>query len=236
MGIEMSIDEINVYCDESCHLENEACKTMVVACLRCPKTEVKKITNKIIELKQKHGIWKYAEIKWTKVSKNKKDFYIDLLNFFFECPSLKFRAIVIPDKSKLDHPAFMQDHNTFYYKTIYNLVDYFLHYDKSYNIYADKKENSYKAREQMKITRDFLQAHCSKKIRMQNITSYQSEIMQLNDFLQGAVCYFNRNLHITSTNIAKKEIIKYIEAKKITLNRTNSNSKFNLLIWRSRIK
>lgn len=226
--------EINVYCDESCHLENEECKTMVISCLRCPTDKVKDISNAIKELKKKHKIWQFAEIKWTKVSKSKKEFYLELLEYFFNNVDLKFRAYIIPDKTKLNHPAFKQDHNTFYYKTIYNLVDYFLEYDKSYNIYADKKENSYKARVQMRKTKDFLQTHCSKELKMQNITSYQSDIMQLNDFLQGAVCFYNRGLHLSTSNEAKKEIIKCFENKGIKLNYKRNDSKFNLFIWRAR--
>jgi len=226
-------NEINVYCDESCHLENEECKTMVVACVKCPKIKVDEITSTIRELKNKHNIWKYAEIKWTKVSKSKIDFYMDLLDYFFNESNLSFRAWIVPDKSKLAHSAYKQDHNIFYYKTIYYLVDYFLEYDKSYNIYADKKENSYKARFQMKVTKDFLQAHCAKNIKMQNITSYQSEIMQLNDFLQGAVCFYNRGLHLTTTNIAKKRIVEYFENKNIKLDKTNNSPKFNLFRWRA---
>jgi len=229
----MKYDIINVYCDESCHLENEECKTMVIACIRCPEAKVKDITNDILAIKKKHKIWKYAEIKWTKVSKSRQDFYIELLEYFFRNPNIRFRAIVVPNKRKLDHPAYKQDHNTFYYKTIYNLVDYFLHYEKSYNIYVDKKETSFNAKKQIKITRDFLQAHCSKPIKIQNITSYKSELMQLNDFIQGAVCFYNRGLHEETTNVAKKAIIDVILSKNIKLDKTFNNPKFNILIWRS---
>ena len=52
--INMSLEEINVYCDESCHLENEACKTMVISCLRCPASKVKEISEDIIAIKKRH--------------------------------------------------------------------------------------------------------------------------------------------------------------------------------------
>ena len=64
----MESNEINVYCDESCHLQNEECQTMVISCIRCPKDKIKQVTNDIITLKKRYGIWKYAEIKWNKVS------------------------------------------------------------------------------------------------------------------------------------------------------------------------
>ena len=68
---------------------------------------------------------------------------------------------------------------------------------------------------------------------MQNITSYKSELMQLNDFLQGAVCFYNRGLHKETTNVAKKAIIEAILSKSISLDTTFNNPKFNILIWRS---
>ena len=223
---------INIYCDESCHLENEKCKTMVVACIRCPKEKVKEISNNIIEIKKKHKIWKFAEIKWTKVSESKRAFYVDLLNYFFESSFLRFRAIVI-DKSTLDHPARHQNHNTWYFKMIYYLVDKVLQVNKSYNVYVDKKENSYQARHELKLTEQFLKRDCE-DIKFQNITSYQSEIMQLNDFIQGIVCYYNRGLHLNEEGCkTKKELVKIVESHGIKLGETNYDKKFNILFWRS---
>ena len=67
---------------------------------------------------------------------------------------------------------------------------------------------------------------------MQNITSYKSELMQLNDFLQGIVCYYNRDLHLLdNANVTKVELINLIEQKGINLGKTNYDSKFNLFLW-----
>lgn len=226
-------EEINIYCDESCHLENEKCTTMVVACLRCPKEKVKEISNDIIEIKKKYKIWKYAEIKWTKVSKSKKNFYVELLNYFFNNPYLKFRAIVI-DKSTLNHPARHQNHNTWYFKMIYYLVDKILQVNKSYNVFVDKKENSYQAKQELRLTEQFLQRDCE-DLRLQNITSYKSELMQLNDFIQGIVCFYNRGLHLIEKSCeTKKELVKVVENQGINLGKTNYDKKFNLLFWESR--
>lgn len=226
-------EEINIYCDESCHLENEECKTMVVACLRCPKEQVQEISNDIVDIKKKHKIWKYAEIKWTKVSRSKRDFYVDLLNYFFDNPYLKFRAIII-DKSTLNHPARQQNHNTWYFKMIYYLVDKILQVNKSYNVYVDKKENSYQAKHELKLTEQFLQRDCE-NLKLQNITSYKSELMQLNDFIQGIVCFYNRGLHLRLESCeTKKELVEIVKSQGIDLKKTNYNTKFNLLFWESR--
>lgn len=221
---------INIYCDESCHLENEQCKTMVVACIRCPKKLVSKINEDLINLKTKHNIWKYAETKWTKVSISKIDYYRDLLEYFFQNENIKFRAIVI-DKSTLNHPAKNQNHNTWYFKMIYTLVDKIMEIHTSYNIYIDKKEDSYQARKELNITKELLKRHCE-NLNMQNITSYKSQLMQLNDFMQGIVCYYNRNLYNgENPNPAKVELINNIRNRHIDLGKTNYNTKFNLLFW-----
>lgn len=228
-------DEINIYCDESCHLQNEQCQLMIISCLRCPKEKVKEISNDILNLKRKHGIWKYGEIKWTKVSKSKQDFYLELFNYFIKNPDLRFRAIVI-DKSGLNHPAFKQSHNTWFYKMIYNLVDHVLEADTKYNIYTDKKENSYEAKKELAITGSYLQQRYSKLIKVQNITSHQSQIMQLNDFLQGAVSYYNRMLlmgYDKNASIVKKAIAGNINQYK-DLTKTNYDTKFNIFVWEGR--
>lgn len=230
LGKSMQKNIVNIYCDESCHLENEQCKIMVVACIRCPKELVPGINEDLIDLKIKHNIWKYAETKWTKVSFSKINYYKELLDYFFKNENINFRAIVI-NKTNLNHPAKKQNHNSWYFKMIYLLVDKIMENNKSYNIYVDKKEDSYQARKELNITKECLRRHCE-NLNMQNITSYQSQLMQLNDFIQGIVCYYNRGLHKEKDrNNAKIALIDYIKNKGINLDRTNYDSKFNLLFW-----
>ena len=100
--------EINIYCDESCHLENDSWKVMVLGAITCPDSEKRKVFERIREIKQKHNLSKTFEIKWTKVSKSKVGFYLDLIDYFFDNENLGFRAIIIPDKNKLNHDNFKQ--------------------------------------------------------------------------------------------------------------------------------
>ena len=73
----MKDNVINVYCDESCHLEHDHQRAMVFGCVRCPQEKVRELSEQIRKLKQKHFIYKFAEIKWTKVSKSKEEFFFD---------------------------------------------------------------------------------------------------------------------------------------------------------------
>ncbi len=227
--------EINIYCDESCHLLHESEVQMFVSCTYCPKSEVKRISEEIRNLKRKHNIWRYAEIKWTKVSNSKESFYMDLLDYFLNESALSFRTIIIPDKHKLEHEKFGQNHNSWYYKMIYLLVKYIIRFNKdnNYYIYIDKKENSFQAKRYLLKLKECIEAYFEKDIHVQNILSHQSEIMQLNDFLQGIVSYSNRKNNFSGNlNQTKLKLIEHIEASiNINLSISNEDKKYNIFKW-----
>ena len=94
---------INIYCDESCHLEvssknRENQKSMVLGGITCPEGAKKEILNDIRDIKVKHGLSRFGEFKWTKVSNNKIEFYKELVRYFFSNNNLKFRGLVFKDK------------------------------------------------------------------------------------------------------------------------------------------
>ena len=80
----------NIYCDESCHLENDHQNVMVLSAVWCPFEKAHEIFVRIREIKIKHGMKADFEVKWTKVSPAKRDFYIDLINYFFDDNDLHF--------------------------------------------------------------------------------------------------------------------------------------------------
>lgn len=226
---------INIYCDESCHLQYDKEKVMLVSCVWCEKHFVRQISEELRELKNKHNISRFAELKWTKVSKSKIDYYSELLDYFFSNKNLHFRTIIIPDKNMLNHSKFNQNHNIWYYKMIYHLVKYLFTGIKQFNIYVDKKENSNQAKKELQKTMRLLRHYYNPNVFMQNIRSHESELMQLNDFLQGAVGFYTRGYMESSTNIAKVEIVRKI-INKYNINLCpdkgkNKDTKFNILIW-----
>lgn len=95
----------NVYCDESCHLEHDGQQAMVLGGVWCPESKRQEISQRIREIKVKHGLGKDFEIKWTKVSKSKLDFYMDIIDYFFDDDDFHFRGLIVPDKTKLNHDA-----------------------------------------------------------------------------------------------------------------------------------
>ena len=133
-------ESIHIYCDESCHLENDGMKAMVLGALWCPASHRKFLARKIKALKSAHGLPASFEIKWVKVSPGQLPFYQALLDLFFDEPLLHFRGLVVADKQALDHGRFAQNHDEFYYKQWYTLLNRLIDPEKRYRIYLDIKD------------------------------------------------------------------------------------------------
>src|SRR3990167_10014888 len=133
------MEMFNIYCDESCHLENDNKKYMVLGAVWCPLDKTQEIATRIREIKEKHFDSRYRETKWNKVSPAKLEFYIDLIDYFFDEANLHFRAI-IADKSNLDHGRFQQSHDDWYYKMYFSLLKIILNPKSNYRIYIDIKD------------------------------------------------------------------------------------------------
>jgi len=238
MHMNQIIKEFNVYCDESCHLQNDNEKIMLLGAVWCPKDKIKKISSDIRKLKEKYNA--KGELKWTKVSKSKIDFYQKLVSCFFHEKDLHFRCLVVDDKSKLEHDFFNSgSHDAFYYKMYFSLLKIILDPIYKYRIYVDIKDT--KSQVMVNGLKDVLCNNVHDFTRemiehIQQIRSHESEIMQMSDFLIGAVGYKNRKLN---SNEAKTKIVNIIENKrKYSLDKTSSlfNTKFNVFIFSPRLK
>ena len=69
----------NVYCDETCHLENDGINVMVLGAVWCPQRKLKEINQRIKEIKVRNNVSPTMELKWTKISPGKLDLYKDLV-------------------------------------------------------------------------------------------------------------------------------------------------------------
>ena len=212
----------NIYCDESCHLENDCKNFMFLGAISCAYPQVVRHSKRIDELKK--GYHFYAEIKWTNVSLSKLDFYLDLVDYFFDT-DLRFRAIGV-NKSKIKNEGFTQTYDDFYYKMYYQLLHYYFNPFFNYNVYLDIKD-TLSARRVHKL-KEILNIKFSTFRNVQNIRSHESLLMQLADFLMGAISY---NINDTEQkNPAKKQIIERIKkhAQTSDLGKTNYDDKLNL--------
>ena len=130
----------NIYCDESCHLEHDKQPVMVLGAIWCPLGKTRDIAKRLREIKTRFGLAPDFELKWTKVSPAKKEFYLEVLDYFFDDDDLHFRALIVTDKTKLEHGQFGQDHDTWYYKMYFDMLKVLLGPEATYRIYLDVKD------------------------------------------------------------------------------------------------
>ncbi len=226
----------NIYCDESCHLEHDASNVMVIGAITCPKKHAKHIAVEIKRLKEKHNIPQKFEVKWNKISSGKKEFYLDIIRFFFEDESLAFRGL-IAHKSNLDHAKYNQTHSEWYFKMLYYLLPPLFSPTEETHIYLDKKDtqSAQKAQKLHDIICHANQDFDKKLIsRIQNVESHHVIQVQLADLFSGALAYANRNL---SSNPAKNEIIAFLQEKtgySLLRSTLMNERKFNICVWKGR--
>ena len=113
---------------------------MVLGAVWCPMEKTKAITKRIREIKTQYGLASDFEVKWNKVSPAKLDFYLHLMDFFFDDDDLAFRALVATQKDRLRHDSFHQDHDEWYYKMYFDMLKVILNPDSRYRIYLDIKD------------------------------------------------------------------------------------------------
>ena len=212
----------NIYCDESCHIENDHKKYMFLGSINCAYPQVRRHTERIKELKDKHKF--NAEIKWSHVSMSKIQFYLDLVDYFFDT-DLKFRAIGI-DKPQIRCDDFNSNFDDFYYKMYYQLLNYKVDTTNHYNVYLDIKDTLSAIK--VRRLKDILNVKYGVFRNVQNIRSEESVLMQLADFLMGAISY-NANFD-QKQNLAKVLILDKISkhANMSNLAKTNYSEKLNL--------
>ena len=90
--------EYNIYCDESCHLEHDRQPIMVIGAIWCPKDATRQISAEIREITIRHQT--EGELKWTRVSHSREDYFLELVDYFFRTPALNFRCLLVDDKWK----------------------------------------------------------------------------------------------------------------------------------------
>lgn len=224
----------NVYCDESCHLEHDHQKVMVLGGTWCPVEKTREISIRLREIKQRHGMKSDFEAKWTKISPVKKHLYLDLIDYFFDDDDLHFRVLVVPDKSILRHADYDQDHDTWYYKMYFDMLKALLSPQDKYRIYLDIKDtrSADKVEKLQQVLRNSLYDFSGNVVeRVQTVRSHEVEIMQIADLLIGAMAYLYRGL---SGNAGKEALIARIKERSgyaLEKSTLYKEEKFNLFVW-----
>jgi hypothetical protein len=229
-------DTYHIYCDESCHLEHDREGAMVLGALWCPAARVRESNVAIRALKEKHGLAPDFELKWTKVSPAKTGFYGDIVDYFFDNVWLHFRALIVPDKTKLRHDAYDQTHDEWYYKMYFDLLKVILERDSVYRIFLDIKDtrSARKVAKLHDVLRNNMYDFDRNIVRtVQNVHSHEIELLQLCDLLLGSISYANRGL---SGSPAKQTLVEHVRRRsglKLTLTTLLREDKVNLFRWKA---
>jgi hypothetical protein len=227
----------NVYCDESCHLENDQIPIMAWGALSCPTADARAIAEVVRALKAEHRLNPHFEAKWSKVSPAQAAFYLALIDLFLSDDRLRFRGLVVPDKRLLDHARFDQTHDEWYYKMYFTMLRPIFTAPHRYRIYVDVKDTrgGPKTRKLHDVLANSLYDFDHECIeRVQQVRSHESELLQLADLLIGALTYANRGLTSSFTKIGILERLRARLGQR-ALTRTSAFAavKFNILVWRA---
>ena len=208
---------IHFYCDESCHLPADGEPNMLMGLLACPAEQIAASHAALRDLAKASGLEPHFEAKWTKLSPARLPHYLSLLEWFFapEQEALSFRALVLPDKSRLYAalPDTARDH--LYYRLYYQLLRGAVEPENRHRIFLDTKDT--RGREKISKLRDLLQLDAGDSMQtakaiqdIQLVRSHEIALMQLTDLFLGAIAYSRRG---SQTSPAKLAFIRALEEK-----------------------
>lgn len=228
---------INIYCDESCHLENDGQSAMTLGAVWCPAASARQIADDIRDLKTTHRMDRHFESKWTKVSPGGLPFYQALLDYFFGNSDLHFRAVVAAGKSGLRHADFGQTHDEWYHKMYFQLLSVILSPTAEYAVYLDVKDtqSAPKLHKLHDVLCNNMYDFDRRIIRtVQAVRSHEVEQIQLADLLTGILSAANRTVTHSPAKLALIEQMRRRSA--YSLNRTTllREDKVNIFRWTPR--
>ncbi|WP_297995112.1 DUF3800 domain-containing protein [uncultured Clostridium sp.] len=209
----------DIYCDESRQdlLVNKKIisknnKYVCIGGILVSRSKRNELKRKIKKLKEKHNV--FGELKWGTVSENKIQFYKEIVDLFFEFnDEVLFRTVVI-NSADVDNKMFNNNdaelgYYKFYYQLIYNWIELTGDSQSIYYIYTDFKTN--KVNNRLEVMKNLLNMVCISSIKLiQAINSKESEILQMQNILMGAVGY-KYNFGKDGKSKAKMAIVKHIE-------------------------
>ena len=223
-----------IYCDESCHLEHDNINVMAIGAVWCPEKSKDDIFERLRDIKEEHGLKRTCELKWNAVSNSKIAYYKDVMNYFFDNSDIHFRVLVVNDKSKLNHIQFHQTHDSFYYKMYFDMLKTILDPSSSYNVYLDIKDTQ----GQCKVTKLLEYLRNTKYdfnrtviIKIQQVRSHEVELVELADFLIGAITYVHRGLNTSKAKLELIDLFRKRSGYSLMQKTLYKEEKTNIFIW-----
>lgn len=213
----------HIYCDESRQTKD---RYMVLGGIVMPASSIGKFNSTMSAYRVQSNMM--AELKWTKVSDQKIKEYKSFVEYFFalnNTDQLHFHSIII-DTHQLNHKKHSDGNkeNSFY-KFFYQLL---LHcFGKAYCekgsetkfiLHMDQRTSSYKLDDLKTILNRgmFKEFGISNDpfVSIEPKNSKQSEVIQINDLIIGAIGYYKNGYHLLAgSKKSKMEMVNYITSK-----------------------
>lgn len=180
--------KFEVYCDEAnpdvLTSSSPRARFLMIGSLWLPFDLRDEIKSRVGALRQRHQAW--GEIKWSKVSPNRRDFYVELIDLFVSYgDNLRFRCIAV-DRSQLNVALHDNDGELGFYKFYYQLLHHWILDFNEYRIFCDLKSNRDPRRLPV-LGRCLSRTNLTSNIAStQSLPSHEVVLIQLCDLLLGA--------------------------------------------------
>nr|WP_281771005.1 DUF3800 domain-containing protein [Lautropia mirabilis] len=204
--------KFEVYCDEAnpdaLTSANPRAQYLMIGSLWLPGELRNDIKSRIGALRERHQTW--GEIKWSKVSPNRRDFYAELIDLFFSYGDrLRFRCIAV-DRTQINLALHDNDSELGFYKFYYQLLHHWILDTNAYRIFCDAKSSRDPKRLPV-LARCLAHANPASSIEgIQSLPSHEVVLIQLCDLLLGAA---SSRINLTlNDSTAKAAVVQRLES------------------------
>jgi hypothetical protein len=149
---------IEIYCDESRQdllvSQHPEYTYALIGSLWMTKAIRLRLTKQIFTLREHNKVW--GEIKWSKVSPSKLEFYMGLIDLFFDLKKMPYFRCICIDSRKVDNDIYNSgDGELGFYKFYYQVLYHWINTNPiTCRVFCDVKANKVKNR--LKMLYDFL--------------------------------------------------------------------------------
>jgi hypothetical protein len=244
----MNKNILHVYCDESRQCKD---RYMVIGGIVINSKNVDEFNATMANFRLEQNM--NSELKWSKVTNQKLNEYKRFVDFFFalnNTDKLHFKCVII-DNHMVNHRKFADgdkeiSFQKFYYQLLFHKFGckyYMSKYDTKFIVHPDHRNTKYS----LEDLRNILNNGMAKKfgydvrpfISIEPKHSHQSEPVQLNDIILGAIGFQKNGYHLLATSRTSKiELANYIAELAGLKNLANSTGygKHRFDIWNLQFK
>lgn len=171
---------------------------MVIGGLMCPTDKKRDVVGRIHKLRRLYNV--QGEFGWKTVCPDKLSFFLALTELFFSEPCLRFRCVVV-SRTETDFSNDEERFQLIYYQVFNNWLDRRDHYRVFLDRRVDTRDRVSVLRRCLINTRQF-----GRSVQfVEEVESQDNDMVQLVDFLMGAVGYaWNGRADVQGASMAKK--------------------------------